>query len=337
MKTGALLDKRSKQQKRKDWGTEELLATAQTPEWKEKKEWRTFTARNQKNTNSCVAQATAKALEVNEWLENEKLTPMSATKAYADRTNNGAGSFLWEMLDYAVKNKYTTEDRLQSQYLMSDKEMDRLAKEWDRYDTAIAKKYAGKSYHFVNYKNPEEVALCIQQGYGVVALFWFTSKEWGRKFPQIKNKSLTAQKGLRHAVTLVDFGLKNGKKYFKVEDSAWFGGKNERWITEDWLRRRCFGAGIIHDKRNKPVKTQKWAFKRILWKGMRNKEVVMLQDRLKLDDVFPKSIPSTGYYGSITAQAVRKFQLKHQIASTALINWINGRWVGIKTRRYLNK
>lgn len=42
--------------------------------------------------------------------------------------------------------------------------------------------------------------------------------------------------------------------------------------------------------------------------GMRGSEVVRLQDRLKQLGFFPKTVTSTGYFGTVTRDAVSKFQ-----------------------------
>lgn len=63
--------------------------------------------------------------------------------------------------------------------------------------------------------------------------------------------------------------------------------------------------------------------------GDRRNDVVALQDALKIDSVFPKNIISTGYYGYITKESIRQFQLKHQIQPAVGI-------CGPRTREVLN-
>lgn len=66
-------------------------------------------------------------------------------------------------------------------------------------------------------------------------------------------------------------------------------------------------------------------------------DVIMLQNALKLDGVFHNGIPSTGYYGEITRQAVLKFQLKYSVSTPAELEAVRGLRVGPKTRSTLNK
>ena len=259
----------------------------------------------------------------------------SASKPYKERTNTGEGAYLYEMLKYAVDPAYyTTEDRIQSQNLNSDAEVIKEALKWNKTDEKTANKYAGKSYMFIDFKNTNEVAHFVEQGFGVVAIFYFTSDEWGLKYPKIKYLSAD---WLYHAVTIVDFGLIRGKKYFKIEDSAWFGNKYERWISEDWLIKRCKGAGFIYDKENVEIVETPYIFTKIMRFGERSSEVMRLQDRLKLEGYFPTHIDSTGYYGEITRQAVEKYQRANNVASEWELNLVQGRIVGPKTLKLLNK
>lgn len=100
-------------------------------------------------------------------------------------------------------------------------------------------------------------------------------------------------------------------------------------IIPDQLDRLLNRAGEFH-----------YTFNENLVYGMRNKQVAALQKALKLDGIFPDSVPETGYYGPITAKAVFSFWKKYGIAS-----WLEmyvyastkgGRCVGPKTREKLN-
>ncbi|HEY9649452.1 MAG TPA: peptidoglycan-binding protein [Coleofasciculaceae cyanobacterium] len=54
--------------------------------------------------------------------------------------------------------------------------------------------------------------------------------------------------------------------------------------------------------------TNAFAYGTLLHRGNRGSQVVTLQNRLKSAGYFPKTVRSTGFYGSITETAVRKFQ-----------------------------
>ncbi len=66
-----------------------------------------------------------------------------------------------------------------------------------------------------------------------------------------------------------------------------------------------------------------------LARGDHNKDVTVLQKILKLLDFFPKEVPETGYFGSITKSAVIAFQKAHNIDPIGI--------VGPKTRKALNE
>lgn len=56
--------------------------------------------------------------------------------------------------------------------------------------------------------------------------------------------------------------------------------------------------------------------------GMTDKDVKALQDILQYEKLFPVNIESTGYFGSITLEAVKKWQAKYGIPSTGYVGQI---------------
>jgi hypothetical protein len=332
--TGVVNDPRTKKEKKKDWNAKELLAFAPTVDWKEKKKWKTYTVRNQKGTSTCVPQSVSKILEINEKNETKSTKVFSAAKPYFERTNLGAGAYLHEMLKYAVDPAYyTTEERIKSQNLNSDYDVEKQALKWEKQDEKIAKKLNGKSYLLID-KDIDTVAYWLNQGYGVVGLFNFTSKEWSLKYPKIKQ---TSADWLYHAVAIVDFGLIDGKKFLKIEDSAHFGGINERWVSEEFFNNRCYTRGMVFDRPNEEPEELLFTFKKIMRLGETSTDVKFLQERLKVEGFFPTHIDSSGYYGEITRQAVEKYQRHYKVASDWELDLVKGRIVGLKTINQLNE
>lgn len=93
----------------------------------------------------------------------------------------------------------------------------------------------------------------------------------------------------------------NGYFYFN-EDYMPFDG----WVTlvdlpNNW--RELIGLP------NRP----KFQFNQNLYFGLKGTDVVELQDALKWEGCFPTDVPSTGYFGDITLEAVKMFQRKYQI------------------------
>lgn len=67
---------------------------------------------------------------------------------------------------------------------------------------------------------------------------------------------------------------------------------------------------------------------------MRDSDVIILQDFLKQLGCFPINVESTGYYGAITVQAVKDFQLKNGIISSS--SDLGAGRCGPKTRKFIN-
>ncbi len=65
-------------------------------------------------------------------------------------------------------------------------------------------------------------------------------------------------------------------------------------------------------------------------------DIKALQDFLKVDGDFPLNVPSTGFYGNVTANAVLKFQLKYKIGDPIAQKTAAGHFVGALTLPVLN-
>ncbi len=163
--------------------------------------------------------------------------------------------------------------------------------------------------------------------------FYFTSDEWGRDIPIVKDYSLGLfdTNACHHSVVAVDAFLYNGKKALKIEDSAWFGGINRRIILEDYFQARNYYAGyFMNFKFESDIPKPKHTFNTDLSFGMTSPEVVFLQQCLKYDGTFPSNTDTTGYFGTITLDSVKRFQTKYKI------NPVSG-FVGPLTRAKLNE
>ena len=336
--TGLVPDPRSNKEKKKDYRASEL-ASAKPINWEEKS-WKSFTERNQHRTGTCVAQTMAKLLEINEKTETKGTVVFSASPIYAKRSNRPSeGMWLQNALDIVKNFGTTTEERIKSQMLKSDKAVEEEAEKWTEEDKEIAEKYGIVAYGFEQ-KDLDRIASHAEEGPGIAMIFNSTREEWATMYPFVDPTALPKDKNIYHCVTVVDYGLIKGKKYLKVEDSAHFDKKSVRYITDEFLQKRCTGLGILFDRDNdwKP-ELPKHSFKDILYFGMReDEEVKILQDILKKEDVgFPITTDSTGNYFEITRKAVQKFQEKYRLASWWELAVVRGRWVGPKTRAKLNE
>lgn len=343
-KNGARIDTRPEDEKLKDFTIAEAVASIAPVVWKEKKDkdWRTFPEQEQDGSGSCVAQTVKKLAGINVFLKEGTYVEFSATPLYQVRSNRPEGGMIGvEAFDIWRRDGLTLEALVKSKG-MSDSQMDNFIVE--QYEKDIGKVFCLGNHVGLPTGDIETVASTIQQTQkGVMTWFYFTSSEWGKKMPVLKESlSLNSSKALRHSVAAVDFGLIDGKKHVKIEDSAHFGGISSRWISEDFFKRRNWFARYgtsFKFQEGTTVKPQHTFLRDLSFSEvvLIDAEVQALQDCLKYEGVFPVDRDSTGYYGAITAKAVMDFQRKYGVATEAEIVELQGRRVGPKTRAALNE
>ena len=301
--TGLLPDTRPQFEKDKDYKFEEVVAFASPVNWTEKggvMPWRKFPVLNQNQQNTCVAHTMAKLMGIMYFLRDGQYLDFSRSHIYTRRINKpGAGMIGNDAFQVAQKG-VTLESLVKSDY-PNDTPIDNLTIE--KYKEEIGSLLNLGNYVELPARDFELVASTIQAtNKGVMCWFYFTSAEWSNKYPKIMDGNLQSGNALRHSVTAVDFGLINGKKYIKIEDSAHFGGINERWISEDFFNTRNFYAGYtVNFKFETPDIKPKYIVG----------DIKSLQDCLKAEGLFPSNQDSTGVFGSITKNAVIAFQTKY--------------------------
>ncbi|VAW32939.1 hypothetical protein MNBD_CPR01-457, partial [hydrothermal vent metagenome] len=126
-----------------------------------------------------------------------------------------------------------------------------------------------------------------------------------------------------------DAGLDNGKTYYYYI-SAYDRNHNYSLVKESSTRPK---AG----KKTLTTKAKQILFTDNLYFGLKNKEVKKLQEILsKNKDIYPEGITS-GYYGSLTAKAIQRFQKKYNIVTSGTPETTGYGVVGPKTREKLNE
>lgn len=340
-KSGACLDTRTKKEKKKDYYLDEMVASVAVVNWKEKKEneWRTFPDQDQGSSFSCVMQTIRKVASVLLWLKEKTYVPFSGVY-YQLRSNRPAGGmFGIEAFEIWRKNGLPLEQLVPSEK-MTDAEIDAIVVE--PYKKEIAKVFAGSNHIGIDGGGEfEKTASVIQQtGKAVMAWFYFTAEEWAQLIPTIidRNLNLYDPKTLRHSVTVVDYFLFNGKKYLLIEDSAHFGGITRRLISEEFFSARNYFLRYPMNFKFQEHENEHSAnitLTKDLYFGIRDNDVIIVQDLLKGLGYFPVNIDSTGFYGAITVKAVRDFQLDKGIISS--VGEPGGGRCGPKTRAYINK
>ena len=136
---------------------------------------------------------------------------------------------------------------------------------------------------------------------GIMLWFNFSLGEFfGTQYPSILNGNNTWQ----HSVTAVDTTIINGVKYIVIEDSADEEPLYQKYISQSFFNAKCFLARYpLNFNWSIPV-TPKPKF---------DGSVTSLQDCLKYDGELASNIPSTGFFGDLTKQALIKYQTKYNI------------------------
>ncbi|RLG19896.1 hypothetical protein DRN74_06270 [Candidatus Micrarchaeota archaeon] len=350
---GIIEDPRKEEEKELDYQDEEILEVAPIawPRWeaiktKIEKDLSHYKVFNQDGSSSCLAQATALALGIDNYLEEGKFIAFSPADIYCRRANKPRkGMYFQDALHLAYKRGATLYDWLPTDGL-NEEEINKLLDKYLPSYGEVAKVFKAGNYFWIKdgHKDIERVAYWLNvERRPVILGVAFGNKEWPRTEPKI----LTKYAIYRHGICAVPEGafLKNGKAYILIQDS-WgvnSGWNGRRFVSEDWWKQgRILGALTFKKLKNtwrseEDRPKPKYKFERDLVFGMKNEDVRMLQECLKYEELFPINVPSTGWYGNITAKAVYKFQVKYEVAPMAELDALKGRRVRPKTRAKLNE
>lgn len=85
------------------------------------------------------------------------------------------------------------------------------------------------------------------------------------------------------------------------------------------------------------TKKPKYEFQSVLNYGARGRSVNMLQEILKYEGYFPKDMQTTAFFGDVTAEALRKWQIANGINDFMAETNLRNVRVGLKTMRLLNE
>ena len=359
---GVVRDPRTFAEKAKDYRYEELF-TAQPLTWQDWKDWkaqnwdyiRQFEVYNQNGSGSCVGNATALTLSIENYLEEGVFHKLSARDIYARRKNKPQqGMFFQDAGEIGHKHGATLS------YLLphdgyNEAQMNDLSDYVFSYE-GIADIYRGGNYVWIPL-NIDDLAQVLARPKPVVVGVRFGSGEWNLKVPTIKYKPASNPEiRYGHGITALPkaYFTYNGKKAVLIQDS-WsikYGIEGRRILTEDWFENNRIIALMYFenledlyawDLTTNGAEDPKYQFKKNLSFGMRNADVAMLQRCLGYirDDkgyLFPLSQATTGYFGGITLQAVKRFQelYKKDILEPLHLTEPTG-FVGKSTRKVLNK
>lgn len=335
---GVILDTRPEAEKNLDYKFEELVSSPAPVKWTEKPQdkWRSFPVQNQNGSGSCVAQTLKKMMGIYVWLKTGTYLALSATHIFQRRANRPSSGMGYPDC-FKIGQKGVTLEQFAPSEQLTDEKMDNT--KVAPFAGSVGEIFKLGAYVQVPIKDIDTVASIIQEtGKAVMLWFFFKGKEWAPLVPVVEDESMTpASAPARHSVAGVDFTLYKGKKAVIIDDSAHFGKRWVRVVTEDFFKKRNFLAAYFinfafEDGSLSPTTPKpKYTFTRDLEMSVTvvyDKDVVALQDILKYEGLFPANVESTGYFGSVTKKAVEAYQAKYGIA-------VAGR-VGPSTRAHLN-
>lgn len=338
--TGVRPDTRTFEQKQRDWYHEEIAFGAQYSVYKTKEDVvLKYPIENQKQTQSCVGHATALCLGIDNELEGNGFVRLSPAFIYRKRIQfpdegmilsdagniaKNSGSCLFETLPTP-----TTEQEINRVQITT------LAEE-------EASEYRSKNYLTIaNYTDIDVLNSVASQGKAVRILIYASYNEWAQEYPRISTNVNLGNAAVRHSVTILPYsGFKDriGVRYVTIQDSAHFGGFTHRYLSEDFIKARCYGSMYdINLKNEKISKKPKYEFKISMSYGQTNQEIMWLQKCLQYSGHFPSNTQPTGAYYGLTAKAVLDFQLEHKVADVTELMQLGGKVVGPKTLLALNK
>lgn len=326
---GGNIDPRTEAEKSRDHMHEEVATAAATAiEWKEKTydQLRRFPERFQAQSLMCMAQSGVKNLGIANFLLDGVFPILSALNVYRSRFNYPDGGMsLPDLFKLLTTPHAPLEADLPSQNL-TEYQANAASLNLTPTQATDAKRYAADGYvYFTQPYKIDDIAAVLATGKSVELMMFFEGNEYWRPKPVIINSALNlyGSDTLRHGIAGVDNLLLDGEKTLYIEDSAgnWTGinGKGERYITEDFLKARCFGAGYIIKKGYADINKPKYSFtKPLVYGTMHNEDVKALQYILQYEKFFPTEIDGvpfapTGNFLGMTADALKKWQIAHNI------------------------
>lgn len=200
-----------------------------------------------------------------------------------------------------------------------------------------------------NPKNIDAIAI-VTNTFGLAAtiILWASEAEWSGSVVDVLDPSVTeANAYVQHNVTVLPqsaYKDSTGKRWVAIQDSAWFGGLNTRWVSENFISQRIVASDYLIGitSNNRPTEKPAHTFTKTLTYGMTDAvEVTALQKMLQYLGFLATEVNGTpvpyGYYGGMTKQAVLAFQNAHpeEILTPNGLTTGNG-YFGPSTMSYMN-
>jgi hypothetical protein len=346
--TGVLLDERPELEKERDVQFGEIVGSAAPVQWREKSEneWRKFPEKNQKRSNMCGPFSFVKLLGIYWWLRYGVFIDFSEEDIYQRRSPKVAGMSIPNL--YSIVGKGVTLKVLTNVEIESDADADNAIIEDFKRD--VGKVFAVGDPIYVPLDIDTIASIMQQTGKALHCMIAFKVSEYSKYIPEVDGQlNLYAPATSRHFVALTDFGLVNGKKYIRCEDSAHFGGFSSRLFSEEWIKNRAIAVtypmNFKFEDNLQPISLEEnGTVAPIFEKELHytkifsfDPDVVKMQDLMKKEGVFPLNIESTGWFGPLTAQSLYTLQVRYKVASLEELNELQGKVAGPKTIKLLNQ
>lgn len=296
-----------------------------------------LTIKDQNGSFSCGGQSWGQYAAALEAYVTKTFEERSAKFFYAQTYQNGGGSSGRDNATIYINQGAARESVLTSYengkppseaFITRGQDITQAARDDAKYDKALSYAQVGNDI--------DTVAQAIRDNRG--AVIGFTAQNngtWLSAFPKPPKDS----HGLwNHWVYAGRAKMINGKKHIGFANSwgVTAGDKGWQWLSEDYFKTKVAGVDVIwsvwthiYNSANPPLPTFHHNFAIDMQFGATGDEVVALQTALQIDGEFPKSVPTSGFFGTVTQNAVKAFQIKYKISP------VQGN-VGPLTRKQLN-
>lgn len=342
---GANIDTRPRElAELQDVTSKETIASAVAVTWTEipQENIRVFGVQDQKSKSDCVAETRRKLkrimLKVNKGIDLD----FSSVAFYRKRSNYPAeGMAAYDAIALDRKTGMTLDALVPSDVVTTEVSANALNP--DKYNDDVAKVFTTSDNDVIFTPGDlDTIAGTIQKTRkGVMIWIYATIAEWSQLVPTIQTPlqgPTDPQAVVIHSVTAIEPSLFQGAKGLWIDDSAHFGGLARRFVTEDFLKARNWFASYPISFKFDVSATYKPVYhflKDLEFSPIfsTDPDVVALQNVLKYEGFMPTNVDSTGYFGALTLDAVKKLQAAHNITTSENTGY--GR-VGPLTRKYLN-
>lgn len=312
--TGVVSDTRPDSEKEKDFLSEERLPIQTADPFSNAQiTISPYPYVNQLSTSECVPHAITLALAIERKNDTNNFSLLSPTFVYRLRSNYAnEGSAPQDIFNLCRKwgaplfdTLPTPQTEWQANNVMLTEQM---------YTEASIFKGSSPYYTLAKPNDIGEIAKIAQQGHAVPITLFATEEEYSRQYPTIINNNLIrTQAEVQHEVCVLPYSgfWKDGIRYVAIQDSAWFGGWKIRYLSEQFIKARVYGACYwvtVNVVGQGPRPT--FFFTRTLAVGSSGTEVKALQQLLISEGLLPNDLAS-GYFGGHTLAGVRAFQEKY--------------------------